>query len=613
MDVHVNCEKCVGELDHFWRSTGFTPANLLLNADMQQAMAYAGAVPHGGLTYVRIHYLLELVMAEGLGTASPSYDWSRLDTALDALVHHGLRPVFELMGNVAGYFTDYTDPDQAHAWRRLVRDLALHLLDRYGAETVRGWLFETWNEPDIGFWQQSDEAFCTYYDACLEGLKAADPELTLGGPGTCRNLSDTLKTFLDHCDTGENVFTGETGVRLQFISVHEKGVRSHAEDLTPSSMGIIAREARVIDYIREHHPRFADLPFFNDECDPQVGWGQIHTWRARPYYAAIVAKILNQHLVKLVDEKGVNYGLLSNDNGFLGTWGNRTHFARFGEYDHLDMGQAEGKRDAPRFEEDPRRRRFELIKKPVFTVMTLLSLLGDERCAVAGVGDVVEDVGVLATRRGTDQVAVLVYNSRDRIMTGGSTPISLRLEGLPFGEAASVMLAHYRLDEDHGNPFARWEAMGAPQFPTDEQYAELRAHQELPLLAPPGAVDVEDGALQLDFELPLPGVSLVLLCARPPQVPDAVEGLRATRYAGMTEQEEVLLSWDGLPSRCLRTYEVLYAPTAEGDFTRVNGPDQLDLAYLHRADTVAGYYKVRAVDYWDRAGDSSPALSVEES
>ncbi|MBN2389672.1 MAG: hypothetical protein JXR84_03040 [Anaerolineae bacterium] len=627
MEITINCTQTFGPLDHFWRSTGFTPANLLLNADMQQAMAYVGAIPRGGITYVRIHYLLELVLAEGLDTETPLYEWSRLDAALDVLVRNGLEPIFELMGNVGGYFTDYTDPVQAHTWKRLVRDLALHLIDRCGRDEVRAWLFETWNEPDVHFWKQSIEAFCIYYDACVEGLREADPTLTIGGPGTCRNLSEMLTAFLAHCDTGTNYFTGETGVRLDFISVHEKGVRSHKEDLTPNSMGIVEREARIVDYIREYHPRFSALPFFNDECDPQVSWGDIHTWRARPYYAAFVCKVINQHLHKLVDEKGVHYGLLSNDNGFLGTWGHRTLFARFAEFDHIDHGQADGKRDAPRFEADPRRRKFELIKKPVFTAMTLLSLLRNERIA-ASVRDRPEqevddtscsrspdratvapdpfETGVIATRH-NDQIAVLIYNSRDKIMISGMTPVTLRLTGLPFDTA---LLVHYRIDEAHSDPFSVWESQGAPTYPTPEQYAEMRAAQEIALLEEPREVSAVDGTLTLAFDLPLPGVSVVLLNAKPTDPPAKVTGLRAERYEGMTDEAEILLIWNALESRAVRTYEVLHAPTPTSPFTRINGPDQLDAAFLYGADDVSGCYRVCAVDYWGRMGEMSDFLVI---
>lgn len=606
MDIRVNCAETIGPLHHFWRSTGFTPANLLLNADMQQAMAYVGSIPHQGVTWVRIHYLLELVTAEELGTDYPTHNWSRLDTALDVLVRHGLRPFFELMGNVEGYFDDYLDPAQAQAWRRLVRDLALHLRDRYGEGEVRSWLFETWNEPDVSFWKQSVEAFITYYDACCAGLQDADPALRIGGPGTCRDLSPTLMAFLAHVDGGTNTLTQAPATRPAFLSWHIKGVRAHPEDLTPDTMRIIARESEIVRYIRAHHPNLADIPVSNNECDPQVGWGTIHTWRARPYYAALAAKVINQHQRILIDELGVDYMLLSNDNGFLGTWGHRTMLARFGELDHIDHGQAEGHRDAPRLEEDPRRRRFALIKKPIFNLMTLLSLLGNERCAVEGAGSPGEPFSVLATRRCDEQIAILVTNSRDRITSEGSTRLSLQLDQIPFEQGS---LAYYRIDETADDPFAVWERMDAPTFPTLAQFGEIRACQELSTRSQPHDVTIRDGTLTINYDQPLPGVTLVLLSKRPEVGPPKVQGVRVERYEGVADQEEVLVLWEGLDLRTLRTYEVYFAPHVDGPYARVNPEDQLDTAFLHVREPGDGLYAVRAVDYWNRYGDFSEHIS----
>jgi L-iduronidase len=609
MQITVDCAIETGKLDHFWQSTGFTPASLLLNADMRQAMAYVGSVPHGGVTYVRIHYLLELVTAQGLGTESPQYDWSALDTALDVLVDNGLVPFFELMGNPSGYFTDYTDETQAWAWRRLVRDLAQHYVARYGLNEVRRWYFETWNEPDIGWWRQSEEAFCAYYDACSAGLRDTDPELRMGGPGTCRGLSSMLTTFLAHCDGGTDCFTGEAPTPPAFVSVHEKGVHSSPEDLNPDSLSITEREAAIVAYIHENHPHLADVPFMNNECDPQVGWLNVHTWRARPYYAAIACKIVHQHLVRLVDELGVPYVLLSNDNGFLGTWGNRTLLARFGHIQEL-RAQAEHRTQPSDLQENPERRAFEMVKKPIYNAMVLLSLLGDTCCAVEGAGDGSGDIGAIATRRGEDQVAVLVYHSRDRIMSSGQAQVELGMEGLPFGPTQEVMLAHYRIDEQHGDPFAVWEAQGAPRHPSDALYAEMRRHQELALLEEPHEVAIHDGKLELELELPLPAVSLILLSARPAEGPGAAQGLRSMPYEGLMERKEVLLRWQGLDSRTLCSYEVLYSPSAGGPFTRVNEADLLCTAYLHVSPPGTGYYQVRAVDYWSRRGPTSPAIEV---
>jgi len=587
MRITVHCDEDLGEFRHFWRSTGFTPANRLLDADMQQALAHVGGLPQGGIRCVRIHYLLDLVRAAGTAAESADYDWSRLDEGLDVLVRNGLKPFFELMGNPSGRFDDFCDDAQLHAWKELVQRLALHLMDRYGREEVESWYFESWNEPDVGWWDQwpeNEESHCNYYDACSEGLREANPDLTFGGAGTCRTLSSLFCSFLEHCDSGTNYFTGETGVRLDFISVHEKGVRSCPEDLNPDSRGISEREARIVRYIRDNHPRLAALPFMNNECDPQTGWGHLHTWRARPYYAAIVAKVIDQHLRRLIDGMDVDYALLSNDNGFIGTWGNRTLVTRFG-------GESA----------------CEIVKKPVLSVMALLAMLGDRRCAVLGPEEG-GDVGALATRLGAEQVAVLVYNSADEITSSGSERISLSLTGLPFKEG---LLAHYRIDAGHGDPFGVWEAHGAPREPSAELFAEMRRHGEPTLYEEPRAVTSEGSRLSLAFDLPRPGVSLFVLSARPQEAPARPTGLRAECYPGLTGEERVMLRWDELRCRTLRTWEVLCGESEDGPFQRVNEVDVLSTAWLHvRADGPERFYKVRRVDLWDRTGEPSAAIQA---
>lgn len=603
MQIKVDCAQNIGKLDHFWHSTGFTPASLLLNADMRQNMVYAASMPNNGIRYIRIHYLLELVSGTGFGTDAITYDWSILDTAMDVLHENGLLPIFELMGNPSGYFTDFMDETQAHAWRHFVKSLAEHYIHRYGLDAVRQWYFETWNEPDVGWWQQSIEAFMIYYDGCSEGLKDADPELILGGPGTARTMSPIFLKFLEHCDSGTNYFTRETGVRLDFISVHEKGVRSSPEDLNPNSMGITEREIEAIQHIRANHPRLADLPFMNNECDPQVGWKHFHTWRGRTYHAAIACKIINQHLVKLVDELGVNYSVLSNDNGFMGEWGNRTLLARFGDIEDV-RAQSEYVTQEADLREDVRRRKFEALKKPVLNVMALLSLLGDQRCAIQGIDDVSDNVGVIATRHGDEQVALLVYNSDDTIISCGVESITLQVDNLPFEQA---ILAHYRLDEAHGSPYEVWESQGAPRIPWGGELEELRRHQEPTLLEAPSEVKSSEGKLKLTFDLPLPGVSLILLSAQTNNGPDSPVNLRLERYEGLSEIGQVMVIWNDPPqSRFIQTYEVLFSATVDGTFERVNHVDTICTAFLHVPEKhiEQGYYKIRAVDYWGRSADS---------
>jgi L-iduronidase len=580
---------------------------------MQQTMAAIGSIPHRGITHVRIHYLLELVKLRGPRGGALDPDWTDLDTALDVLVRNRLRPFFELMGNPSGYFTSFLEDDQVRAWRVFVRELSLHVIDRYGAEEVRSWYFESWNEPDAGWFDGGPEAFLNYYDACSEGLSDADPRLVFGGPGTSATLSSPFLGLLDHCVNGSNYFTGEKGVRIDFVSVHEKGAPPSPEDLTPDSAAICRREIGTIEYIRSHFPGLAAKPFMNNECDPQVGWSDFHTWHARPYYASLVIRIIHQHLIGIIDPGLCTYRLLSNDNGFLGRWGNRSLLACLGG--ELDLGY-----DSREFlgQPDPLasilpRGEFSLVRKPVFQAMAILSLMGDVRCRAecAEIGGAGGEVGAIATLWEDSQAAVLMFNSRDSFTAGGAERIDLRLEGLPFQEAA---LAHYRIDEEHGDPFAAWEKAGALPEPTVDSVRAMREKEGLAQCDDVRLVVLQDGKLEASFELPMPGVSLVLLSRKPESPPGTVRGLRAERYRGTGGTVDVMLLWQCPDPRFVRTYEVLAEDGGDETFSRLNTVDILCASFLHSWDSsrTRWRYRVRAVDFWGRAGEESTTIEVRE-
>src|SRR5207237_8838402 len=102
-------------LPKFWRSAGFSPAELLFLPEMRQTLSYLAAVPGRGLEFIRAHYLLNLVQAQKSGPGI-IYDWSLLDEALDTLIERGLRPFFEILGNPSGLFDDFANLDQLKSW-----------------------------------------------------------------------------------------------------------------------------------------------------------------------------------------------------------------------------------------------------------------------------------------------------------------------------------------------------------------------------------------------------------------------------------------------------------------------------------------------------------------
>ena len=593
--IDVNCAKDAGTLNHFWRITHVFTARRLLDADLQQEMEYIGGLPHGMLIYVRLHSLLDLVKVQDFETGNPAYDWSQLDIVLDSMVSSRLKPFFEFMGCPKGVptisDTDGPESFSAEAWKRLAHDVAAHCVERYGRDEVLTWYFETWNEPE-----GRGQSLWDHYDGCLAGLKEVDPRFKFGGPGTYVTLGQAFTDLIEHCDTGKNYFTGKPGTRMDFISYHEKGVkRSSPTDANPQLKEWIDREIAIIKYVRAKHPRFANTLFINDECNPKGGGVQLYAWRGGPYFPAVIAKYARHHLQRLVDEMGVRT-MACHDSFRAGLWGQQSHVVRFGD-----------------------ETKFELLKLPLNNGTLMLSMLGHTRCKLDQ-PDLFSDVGAIATKIGKEQIAVLVYNCNEvglremhddglRVLEMyGTAKIKLRLENTPFQEG---ILVHYRLDKEHSNPQGVWQRQGSPEAPNAEQMAQMCAEQELTMLDGPREVKAKNGELAVDFDLPMPGLSLIMFSAKPDKWPDKVTGLRTKPSPSLLGLDEIMLVWKPLPSRVLRTYEVLYSESPNGPFQRINKSDMISAAFLHvkATKTGKGYYKVRAVDYWGRAGKESGVVA----
>jgi hypothetical protein len=141
----------------------------------------------------------------------------------------------------------------------------------------------------------------------------------------------------------------------------------------------------------------------------------------------------------------------------------------------------------------------------------------------------------------------------------------------------------------------------------------MRAIQEPSSMGRPHTVTIQESNFTTRFDQPLPGVTLVLLSHRPVTLPPQVQSVRAEAYEGMTDTEEILLIWQGVDRRTIRTYEVQFSPDEDGPYTHINVQDQLDTAFLHVRGTGSGFYRVRAIDYWGGHGEWSEPHYVGEN
>jgi len=474
----------------------------------------------------------------------------------------------------------------------------------FGLAEVSQWNFESWNEPQnkkhFDGLHVSTEGYLMYYDACSEGLRMAHPSLRLGGPAT--GFPDTHPIFwslLQHCNNGTNFFTGERGVRLDFVSFHIKG-QGH-------SMTILQNEEVILEEIVHMFPKYKTIPVYNDEGDPLVGWHLVEDWRADATYAAIVVKILAQHQAMLLNRNlSVRYSLLSNDNGFIGYppsyFRQRTLLARF-QMNHSHP------------------RKVEFVKKPVLNVMGLLALLGDQQIKThLTLANNDSDFGVMASLRKPQmfstsndwELAAILYNSND---TSGRTSVSqvnISIVNLPLRQ--DLVFVVYKLDNRHGSPFQVWQQMGSPVFPTDDQFKQLRLHQE-PVRTVGPTILSSYQRFSIVLTLPLPGISLVHICAKTASTPLKVEGLRLYSVSSY----EVLVTWADVQSRCILTFEVLYSvKSARGPFHRVNEVDIVFTSFHHLLSQEdmrfpQGWYVIIAVDYWGRRSPTSQPVAISRS
>lgn len=179
-----------------------------------------------GFRYIRFHDIFH----DDLGVyrevdGQPVYDFSRIDYLYDQLLAMGIKPFIELgftpdamktSDQTIFYWKGNTSHPQPEKWSGLIEAFTRHLVDRYGADEVRTWYFEFWNEPNLdGFWERADQAaYFDYYARTVRAIRAVDPTLRVGGPSTAG--AAWVPEFLAYADAND--------LPVDFITTHTYGV-----------------------------------------------------------------------------------------------------------------------------------------------------------------------------------------------------------------------------------------------------------------------------------------------------------------------------------------------------------------------------------------------------
>ena len=473
-------------LDHFWsRVVGAGRANEGLRASWQEELAIVHE--YGGFQYVRFHGLYhdDMFVYREDKDGNPIYNFQYVDDVFDRMLEKGVRPFVELgfvpkelatvQNTTFWWQANGSVPNDYGKWAALVKATVEHWISRYGADEVRQWYFEVWNEPNLYkpfFRDGTQEKYFELYKVTARTIKAIDPELRVGGPSTSNFHLDQnalrmaqasgrpydplslpwkpiwIDDFLDYCYVNH--------LPVDFVSTHPYPQDFAIDDPSMPQGGHFRRSInstrddlrtlrRIVD--ASHYPH-AEIQLTEWSSSPSP-LDHTHDSLAA---AAFIAKT-NLESIGLVNS--------------LSYWTFTDVFEEKRDTDSIFHGGF----GLINYQE---------IVKPAFHAYRMMNQLGDELLA--------QTPGAVITRdKKSGRISAIVYNYPPQVKvslpvtttleaadaldsSGAARPMDLVLAGLKPG--TSFLLE--TLDRSHGDAVAAWEAMGKPESPTPSQTKALQ-------------------------------------------------------------------------------------------------------------------------------------------
>jgi xylan 1,4-beta-xylosidase len=529
--ITVHADKPTGSYTPIWIFFGADEPNFIYAPNGQKLLHELSALSPVPV-YFRTHNLLTTGNGEGSlkwgstnvytekADGTPVYDWTITDRIFDALTAAHVRPLVEIgfmpealsthpepyrhtfpKGDI---YTGWAYPPKDYdKWGKLVHAYVEHLRQRYGHD-VDTWMWEVWNEPDIGYWQGTPEEYDHLYDVSANAIRIVLPTARIGGPestGVASSRAEAfLRQFLEHCAHGVNTATGGKGAPLDFISYHPKGRPANVDGHVRMDIGhqlrAIDRGMRVI----ASYPEWRNTPIVLGESDPEgcaACKGAANGYRNGPLYGVSVTEATMRtyelaHRHGLTVEGAVTWAFEFED---------QPYFAGFREL------ATNG------------------VDKPVLNAFRMMGMLGGqwvetESSGAASLDDIVQesvvgspDVNAVATSRSEAhgngrELDILLWNYHDDDVPAAEAAIQLKVDGLT---ATHVDVEGFRMDAGHSNAYAVWQRMGSPAQPTPAQQHELEAAGALEQMQGPHRAPVENGSPAISMMLPRQGVALIRL------------------------------------------------------------------------------------------------------
>jgi len=447
--------------DHFWEGcVGSGHAALALRDDWRRQLKHA----HDklGMQRVRFHGIFDDDLSAYQNESGVAvYSWYNQDQIYDFLLSIGMQPYVELSfmpddmasgdETIFHYKGNITPPKRMSDWYDMLVNFAQHLIERYGIEEIRSWYFETWNEPNCGFFNGTQQQYFDLLNATVSALKSVDSELQVGGPATCQSawIPETLQ------------YVSNNSVPIDFISTHQ-----YPTDVVP-----LTRDALKIAMSKSREAVGPDMTLIYSETNDGLFEYQLHD----TIYASAFA------VFNMIDLQGI---------ADIVSW-----------WSFSDIFEEGGFNSAP-FSRNYGLQALYDIEKPAFKAFELLHEAGDVQYEVKGSHPT---AGLIVTQN-DEGYQILMYNHNIPNASIEIVDMTVTLQGMDAGAQYNTTIR--RIDEENCNPIAVWFELDMPMYPTQDQI-ELMQEASRFNAQPIEYTLSNDGDMTFNVILPIQGVAAI--------------------------------------------------------------------------------------------------------
>jgi xylan 1,4-beta-xylosidase len=518
-----------GAIPHFWSECVGTGTMEYCLKPAWRTAARLGA-QEAGFKRVRGHgILIHLTNVDNIHAGTyPSWSFTAINAIIDTIRACGMAPIMEVdfmppSLQTAGKGGASSKPNNWNYWQDLVAKLAQNLESRYGADEVRKWYWEIWNEPDYpGFFISSDQNMAaaarmihydTLYSRAVAGLRSVDTNLIYGGPAT--TYSGPLQDFWKNCNSAG----------IKFLSNHTYGeaagntaLATNIRDDNRARSAIITGIGRNLFSLNtEYNSTYAGAG-----GNTSANCYSMDNHKNAPFIVKSVKLIISDCIGGSYRYPDVlSYWALSDC--FDEWWGGSDCYIEGNK--NIPFGQVFGLIN------------YQGIRKAAFNAFAMLHQMGTIGLQLTGGSRDADGVDGFATvNADSSQAAVIVYSYyNDLTTTGADDTVKLVINNLPFAQGRQLTVNHYRVDSLHSNPYSVWQRLKSPVSPSAAQWDSLRAHQNLEPFEPQSTIQYSGASISKTFNMPRWSVSLLTISS----------GATDTKISGGTRPDIALLSIHG--------------------------------------------------------------------